>query len=144
MTTIKIPFEIVPNDPSKGLYGSGAVVKTSDPMRMAEQQILDVLTTSHGERVMLPGYGANLRELMFEPVDDLLYHEYEVDASQELSRNIRIANIRNIRIKGSSNPFDPENSTVTASVIYAVPPFGVSAATTIFASPSNLTEETPT
>lgn len=144
MTTIKIPFEIVPNNPSKQQYGSGGVSTTSDPLKIAEQQILDVLTTSKGERAMLPGYGASLRDLMFEPVDELLYHEYEIDASQELSRNIRIASIRNILIKGSANAFDPENSTVTASVIYAVPPFGVSSATTIFSSPSYLTEETPT
>jgi phage baseplate assembly protein W len=144
MTTIKIPFEIVPNDPNNQRYGSGGVSTTSDPLKMAEQQILDVLTTSKGERVMLPGYGANLRELMFEPVDDLLYHEYEVDASQELSRNVRIANIRSLRIQGVISAFDPENSTVTANVIYAVPPFGVAAAATVFTSPSNMTEETPT
>ena len=143
MTTIKIPFEIVPNDPDNQRYGTGGVSTTSDPIRMAEQQILDVLTTGKGERVMLPEYGANLRELMFEPVDDLLYHEYEIDATQELTQYVRIANIRNTLIKGSSNPFDPENSTVTASVIYAVPPFGVGAATTVFASPSYLDEETP-
>ena len=76
-------------------------------MTEAEEDIhrsLDILlSTSLGERVMLPAYGCNLRDLLFEPIDTglqtllfdrvrtaILYYEPRIEAEDILLQTDRV------------------------------------------------------
>lgn len=55
---ILTPFQLTPD---------GAVALTQDPRVQAEQHVTSLVSTSPGERVMLPGYGVALQALVFAP-----------------------------------------------------------------------------
>jgi phage baseplate assembly protein W len=93
MATFKTPFYIAE---------SGKVAVEKDPNKGIEQQIIDVLTTAPFERPIKPGYGANAMSLLYEPVDDLLYAEFKMDALLTLSQRVPSASITNLIVSPSN------------------------------------------
>lgn len=79
MPSIRVPFSIA---------ASGKVESTTTNEKIIEQQIIDVLSTSEFERVMRPLYGASAVNLLFEPLDELVFSEFKVDALEKLNRNV--------------------------------------------------------
>jgi len=134
MTSIRVPFSI--ND-------SGKVAKALDPQVIAEQQIIDVLTTDKFERVLRPDYGASAQQLLFEPLDDLVFSEFKMDALQELNRNLTIATVSDIRIRPVSVPVtgDEGQNVLEIWVRYKMLPFTQTSFTFRITAPSYLTEE---
>ena len=59
MRTLLVPLQ---------LDSAGRFATTGDPSRILAQQIIDLLVTNWGERVMLPQHGANVREFLFAPI----------------------------------------------------------------------------
>lgn len=112
MTAISIPFRIADN---------GRVAVTTDIEEAARQRILDVLVTTKGERVMRPIYGAGAYDLLFEPVDDLLYGEFRIDAMNELNLNVSGVSVQNIIVEPAT-PYltDDFLTTLDVSVQYKV------------------------
>ena len=107
MPSIYTPFRI---------DGSGRVAKTNTPERIVEQQIMDVLTTSKFERVMRPTYGAGATQLLYEPVDDLIYGEFKTDALMELNKHLTMASINNMLIQPSETPYTDEDPSVVIEI----------------------------
>jgi|Laugrespbdmm15sd_2_1035082.scaffolds.fasta_scaffold150419_2 hypothetical protein len=134
MTSIRVPFSI---------NASGKVAKTLDPQVVAEQQIIDVLTTDKFERVLRPDYGASAQQLLFEPMDDLVFSEFKMDALQELNRNLTIATVSDIRIRPLSVPVtgDEGQNVLEIWVRYKMLPFTQTSFTFRITAPSYLTEE---
>lgn len=95
---------------------SGRVAKTNTPERIVEQQIIDILTTSKFERVMRPTYGAGATQLLYEPVDDLVYGEFKTDALMELNKQLSTASITNLIIQPSDTPFVDEDPSVVVEI----------------------------
>lgn len=112
MTAISVPFRIADN---------GRVAVTTDIEEAARQRIMDVLVTTKGERVMRPIYGAGAYDLLFEPVDDLLYGEFRVDAMNELNLNVSGVAVQNIIVEPAT-PYltDDFLTTLDVSVQYKV------------------------
>lgn len=135
MPSIRVPFSI--ND-------SGKVATTSSLEEIAKQQIIDILTTDKLERIIRPDYGASAQQLLFEPVDDLVYAEFRMDALQELSRSLTIASVTDIRVRPSSYPNngDEGRNVLEVWVRYTMLPFTQSSFTFRLASPELLNEET--
>ncbi|CAB4185558.1 hypothetical protein UFOVP1130_76 [uncultured Caudovirales phage] len=134
MSAIKTPFQIAP---------SGRVAHVLDQNTIARQQILDVLTTSKFERTMRAGYGAGANELMYEPVDALIFSEFKVDAMMELNKQVHMASVIDIRVAPLSTPYfgDGENTSIEISVYYKTASPGVQSLTFNVVSPDTLTEE---
>ena len=107
MPSIYTPFRI---------DAAGRVAKTNTPERIAEQQIIDVLTTSKFERVMRPTYGAGATQLLWEPVDDLIYGEFKTDALMELNKQMSSASIKNLIIQPASVPYVDEDPSVVLEI----------------------------
>lgn len=123
MKTISIPFSFTSE--------TGRINTTESLNKIVEQQILDILTTGGGERVMIPRYGADIRSLLFEELDPLVFADYKEDALQELNDYLNIGRVTNMQISLPSSDFSGEEweSSVNVSVQYAVPPFGTSVVT---------------
>lgn len=115
MYSISIPFTFTE-------YGNTA--STMDAKTILQQQIMDYLATSKGERVMAPSHGANYRNLLFEPADELIFAEYTMDAIQELNQNIEFGQVLDVKVSAPSNDFysDSSSSTIYVSVQYVIPP----------------------
>lgn len=133
MTSISVPFRIAEN---------GRVATTSDIEEAAKQRILDVLVTTKGERVMRPIYGAGAYDLLFEPMDDLLYGEFKVDALNELNLNVSGVAIQNIFVEPAT-PYltDDFLTTLDVSVQYKVGLSNSSLFSFTVGDPGTLTEE---
>lgn len=135
MASIRVPFSI---------NNSGRVDTAISLETIAKQQIIDVLTTDKLERILRPDYGASAQQLLFEPVDDLLYSEFKMDALQELNRSLTIASVSDIRIRAVSTPVtgDEGQNVLEIWVRYKMLPFTQSSFTFQIATPSYLNEET--
>lgn len=58
----------------KALVGRGYFSKVSGD-ELVKANILQLLTTKKGERVMLPEYGIDLERYLFEPLDEILFSQ---------------------------------------------------------------------
>lgn len=133
MTVIQMPFSVNAN---------GQVNSTTDRDIAIQQRITDVLVTSTGERTMKPTYGGNARLLLFEPVDDLLFGEFRMDALNELSRSLSGATIEDLSVRPASYAeFDDYATTLNVSVRYRLGPFQKSAFSFSIGNPNTITEE---
>lgn len=61
MLAIDFPFRI----------SNGSITTTDDYDRIVRAQVIDVVATNQGERLMNPQWGCNLQAAMFEPADHL-------------------------------------------------------------------------
>lgn len=123
MKTIAVPFRFASD--------TGGVAEAKDLNSIIKQQIIDILTTSSGERVMLPNYGAGLRALLFEMMDPLVFAEYRLDALAELNQYLSLAKIVDLSISAPQEVFygEPTDSTIQVAVKYIVPPNDASVVT---------------
>jgi phage baseplate assembly protein W len=135
MASIVTPFYI---------NSSGRVAKTTTAEKAVEQQIVDVLVTSRLERTMRPGYGAGAMQLLYEPVDDLIYGEFKTDALMELNKQITTANVVNVFVGPARSPYIDQETDVTLEVTvqYRMPMSGNRVFTFQIADLNTLTEET--
>lgn len=113
MKSIKVPFK----------FNGGRVDTTSLPTVAAEQKIINVLATNKYERVMKPRYGANIRELLYEEIDELSIADFVVDAKHQASDNISRVSILDIKlspIDTVASYVNPE-TTLGITVFYRIP-----------------------
>lgn len=123
MKSISVPFRFTSD--------SGAVATSASLASIVEQNIIDILTTSPGERVMNPKYGAGLKNLLFEEMDELVFAEYRMDAIQELNEYLTTGKVVDLSIIVPQDNFYGEDTdtTISVSVKYVVPPYGASVVT---------------
>ena len=117
MKSIAIPFSFTSD--------TGAVSTVSDIDSVMKQNIMDILTTSPGERVMLFGYGANIRSLLFEEPDQLIYDEYRMDIINDLNGRLPFGKVTDVQIGVPSDSLYIESTATTISIAikYVSPPF---------------------
>jgi hypothetical protein len=73
---IQTPFQLTP---------SGAIAVTTDPGVQAQQHVTSLVSTSPGERVMLPAYGVPLAALVFASNDPVVVATIEQDVTTALA-----------------------------------------------------------
>lgn len=135
MKSIKIPFD----------FSGGRVATTSSPTAIAEQKIINVATTSKYERSMNHRYGAGVRQLLFEPIDDLSIADFVIDAKQEMANNISRVSIMDIRLAPSKSiaAFGNQDTTLGITIIYRLPLGAPQVVAFNVASPRLTTEDSP-
>lgn len=135
MKSIKVPFD----------FSGGRVATTSSPTVIAEQKIINVATTSKYERAMNHRYGAGIRQLLFEPIDDLSIADFVIDAKQEMANNISRVSILDIRLSPSQNiaAFGNQDTTLGITIIYRLPLGAPQVVAFNVAGPGLTTEDSP-
>lgn len=123
MKSISVPFRFTSD--------TGGVATTTEINKVLEQHIIDILTTSTGERVMNPNYGGNLRNLLFEEPDPLILSEYRMDAISELNSQLPFGKVVDMQLTVPQEDFSGSgaDTTIRVSVKYAVPPYEASVVT---------------
>lgn len=135
MKSIKVPFS----------FDGGRVSTTSSPTVVAEQKIVDVMTTNKFERVMNHRYGASIRQLLYEPLDDLLIADFVTDAKQDAADNISRTDILDIRVSPTNNvaSYGVPETTLGITVIYRLPLGSPQVVNFKVVDYKSLTEDTP-
>lgn len=123
MKSITIPFSFTSD--------TGAVATISDIDSVMKQNIMDIITTSPGERVMLFDYGANIRSLLFEEPDQLVYDEYRMDIINDLNGKLPFGKVIDVQIGVPSDSLYVESTATVISIAikYIIPPFDTSTMT---------------
>lgn len=123
MKSIAIPFSFTSD--------TGAVSTVSDIDSVMKQNIMDIITTSPGERVMLFGYGAGIKNLLFEEPDQLVYDEYRMDIINDLNSKLPFGKVIDVQIGVPSDSLYVESTATTISIAikYVIPPFDTSTMT---------------
>ena len=113
MKAISIPFN----------FSNGSVVTTTEQTTITEQNIVDVLMTSPGERAINVGYGANIQSLLYEPIDTLVFDDFKLDALDKINKALASGNVVNITTSYPNSPQMPfpEDSTLYVTVQYSLP-----------------------
>ena len=101
---IKIPFD--------GATGINTTFTTKDAIK---SNLLNFLLTGKRERVLNPGFGSGLRELMFQPLTDTLKGQMEDLVITGVSQFFP-----NVRINDLNVDLDPDNSSTVLSINYSV------------------------
>lgn len=129
MRSISIPFQFV----------NGKVGETTNDDKIARQRIIDVLATDKYERVNRPEYGADIRSLLFEPLDPLIFADYRVDAIRDINDYVSNAKITDLQIREGGTSY--EDSTLVVRVIYRTAATGTSTFVATISGNTILTEE---
>ena len=133
MRAIKTPFNFV----------GGKTSITTSPSVIAEQKIIDVLTTNKYERVMRHRYGSGIRRLLFDMIDELALADFIIDAKQDTSESISRVSILDIRISPPDTvaSYGRPETTLGVTVVYRLPIGSPQIVKFNVAVPSELTED---
>jgi phage baseplate assembly protein W len=116
-------------------FDGGRVARTNNNDAIVRQKIIDVLTTYPAERFGVPNYGAGIKGLLFESIDELVESDFRLDAITEVQNRVSGVTVHDIRIRQS----ELDESTANVHVLYSLPLS--SAQTLTFTITSLLTEE---
>lgn len=112
MIALKMPFN----------YVKGSTSDTYDYFKIIEQKIINFVVTSYGERVMRPNYGGNAYSMLFEPVSDLIWADYQATVMSEIGQYLSGVSIVSIEIKPEAMPHMGDAwSSVQMNIHYRLP-----------------------
>lgn len=133
MRSISIPFQ----------FANGKVVETENDDKIARQRIVDVLATDRYERVNRPEYGANIRSLLFEPLDPLIFADYRIDAIKDINDYVSNAKITDLQMREGNPAYQggDSESTLVVRVVYRTAAMGTSTFVARIGGTAILTEE---
>lgn len=116
MKAISIPFN----------FNNGKVSEVTDLSVITEQNIIDTLMTSPGERAINVSYGADIRSLLYEPMDTLVFDDFKMDALNKLNKVLESGTVIDITTSYADSPQNTlyEDSSLSVSVRYSLPLYG--------------------
>ena len=106
--TIPNYMEQVPTAQRNHLFGlkfplgsrktTGGFFSKNSGVDMIKDAVKQLLLTDRSERVMLPGYGTNLRRFLFQPLDELTFEAIKREISSSFYNYIVGATITKIKV----------------------------------------------
>jgi phage baseplate assembly protein W len=91
--------------------GPQNVLSRQEDEQLIKNDILQLLLTIPGERVMRPGFGVNLRNAVFEPSDNATVSNLELEIRQAIEQYDQRVNVDDVQIVA-----DPDNHGMTVRV----------------------------
>lgn len=102
------------------LNGDAVFVPTYFTRDQIKANLVNYLLTNKGERVFNPNFGANLRTLLFDQIDDLTTDSLRDIIQQDISRFFP-----NVVIQEISFNNIPDNNTINFTLTYSIVLFGI-------------------
>lgn len=93
---------------------TGDVYKKQDAAAV-KQAVKNILLTNYGEKPFQPGYGANLRALLFDLADDQIEDSIEIAIRRAIDNYEPRAKITAVRVRSA-----PDNNAVSVQVEYNI------------------------
>lgn len=116
-------------------FENGRIAVTTDPVRINNQKITDVLVTRNLERVAIPSYGAGIYNYLFENFSELLEADLKIDLVREIQSRVSGVGIVDVGIRQDA----PSEYIIT--IYYQTPISGIESFTFNLNQPDTLTEE---
>lgn len=101
---VLVPFQIT---------GNGGVARAVGEHAVLRQQLLGMLMTNWGERIMFPKFGCNVQAQIFDPLEELVSQSTANDIAEQLRSISTLLAIGQVRFE--HDPTDP------AGVLLIVP-----------------------
>tara|TARA_R110000824_G_scaffold148159_1_gene317681 strand:- start:132 stop:671 length:540 start_codon:yes stop_codon:yes gene_type:complete len=86
--------------------------------KMIQTWLINWFLTNKGERVMFPTFGANLRQYLFEAIDDNTFEILEMKIKDDLSRVFPMITLLNLKVLGNE-----EYNEIKVSLTYFIESF---------------------
>tara|TARA_R110002051_G_scaffold260296_1_gene320112 strand:- start:2228 stop:2695 length:468 start_codon:yes stop_codon:yes gene_type:complete len=77
---------------------TGGFFSKNSGVDMIKDAVKQLLLTDRGERLMLPGYGANLRRFLFQPLDEITFEAIKREVTSSFYRYISGATVTKIKV----------------------------------------------
>lgn len=106
---IKFPFVA---DNSRGFY----VAANEDTADKVKSQLMHIIFTPKGQRIMKPEFGTDLIKFIFDPSDDMSWEAVKTEVSESVKRWATNINLRDIQVV--KNEYD--ESQIFVRVDYSV------------------------
>lgn len=116
-------------------FENGRIAVTTDPVRINNQKITDVLVTRNLERVAIPSYGAGVYNYLFENFSELLEADLKIDLVREIQSRVSGVSVVDVGVRQDA----PSEYIIT--VYYQTPISGIESFTFNLNRPDTLTEE---
>jgi len=82
----------IPKSPERGYFSKAVNAK------LVNSGLRDVIRTVPGERFMLPDYGCNVRNFLFEPLDEGTFLAIKDDVSNSIRRYLKKVSIGKLQV----------------------------------------------
>ena len=102
------------------LNGNAVFVPTYNTRDQIKANMVNYLLTNRGERIFNPNFGANLRTLLFENIEDTTIESLNSVIQDSLARYFP-----NVVIEELKFDKDPDNNTITFTLTYQIYNFGI-------------------
>tara|TARA_R110000796_G_scaffold26486_2_gene73600 strand:+ start:115 stop:522 length:408 start_codon:yes stop_codon:yes gene_type:complete len=102
------------------LNGNAVFVPTYNTRDQIKANMVNYLLTNRGERIFNPNFGANLRTLLFENIEDTTIESLNSVIQDSLARYFP-----NVVIEELQFDKDPDNNTITFTLTYQIYNFGI-------------------
>ena len=101
-----------------------------------QQNFKNLMLTNPGERVMLPNFGAGIRQLLFEPISEDLFSKVRSRIFNQVRTYMPFVNIEDVFINTMSERQDFGPNEVQISIVYNILPLDAKDTLTISNSTS--------
>ena len=102
------------------LNGSAVFTPTYTTKEQIKANLINFLLTNKGERVFRPNFGADLRSLIFQQVDQTTTDELEYRIQNSINKYFPEVNVREIKFNNN-----PDFNSINFILTYDVVKFGV-------------------
>ena len=107
---VKIKKIVATDFLQKNLAGQASYFGQAIGKELIENNLMQLLKTARGERVMLPNYGLALHKYLFEPLDETTYEVLKQDILKNIEKYFSIARVLNLQV--FSDPDSSESNTL--------------------------------
>lgn len=83
---------------------NGGYFKKSSDLELIKGNLKQLLLTKRGERVMLPGFGTNLKNYLMEPMDQALFSQIKREIYESFNKYARNVEITKLQIFPGTTP----------------------------------------
>lgn len=95
------------------LAADGSIATTSDPNQQAEQHLLSLIGTAPTERVMVPGYGVPVKNVVFLDNSNIVQSQIQQQVTAALAKYEPNLDIQNVTVLDTLDPLNPVSVSIT-------------------------------
>jgi phage baseplate assembly protein W len=98
---------------------NGRVLPRQEDERLVKNDLLQLLLTVPGERIMSPDFGVNLRNAPFEPADAVMVGDLQLEIDRKIRANDRRVILKNVQV--TATPDANAAKVVVVAALIATP-----------------------
>ena len=98
----------------------GFFASTSTTIEAVKNNIRNLINTQQGERLMQPRLGLNLRELLFEQIEEDTRRQIEADIVDKFSFWLPFVQIQEIDIRTTDEDYSVSVNTIKINIVFSI------------------------